>query len=783
MSTTDKIEMLANSQRHSTVSQMVNAMLSIHTTVDGKTNPDLLKAIREKDILLIRDLQRSGSESLESTLEAIVYEDNDEVLQSLSHLISEDGEKLSENSSQSIMKYAIDKSSLKCVRVFIDMGIKVSESKSSLIEKSIEKGDTSFLEYILENDPKLIRETRSYDGKSALHLAAECGKVAMVKVLLEGSKVDQVDNNGNTPLHLSAGSGYSGSEECMKILINKGANIEARNNQGLTPLHKAAIDRKRRNANFLISRNAQLNSKDINNISIIQTMSKKVPQSMEEFLKHLDSGIAMEKDDCNSDASINLDFTKLLDRRKFNNDTNDMTLFLDLVGSQFKEYVEHPLCQAFLYLKFYQVKWFFIVFVLASHLIFSVVYSTYAGILFVYLCAQDEKDTRDERWNLTSALECNISNTERNKHIVNVAAAAWAFLIISTFLYFLREVTKFISNKKNYFLRLDAYINIFIIVSVFLICHQGQPQLTNYKLKRWQFHVAVFSCLLLWVEMTFLVGKLPRFGKYVQMFRSVTMKMMEFSVAYGCLAIGFMMAFMILFSSDEPFNKFPGTLVSVFVMMLGEINYQELYYPQKEILNSTTGEIDGKTEFQQFPGTAQLIVILFVLVFSIVIMNLLVGLAVSDISALLKSGKRDQLIAQVELINYVEGACSSKLFKFLPLKFQCLFKNKVLNLGDNFEMYVPVKYSDINDRRFTTGIKRMLYEHCKRKEDEEKQKEQEKELSDIKAQLVELKNMLSLLQVMKDNDRPREDSPTESGSDFILFNHSNNSSLNQTTSA
>ena len=54
MSTTDKIEMLANSQRHSTVSQMVNAMLSIHTTVDGKTNPDLLKAIREKDILLIR---------------------------------------------------------------------------------------------------------------------------------------------------------------------------------------------------------------------------------------------------------------------------------------------------------------------------------------------------------------------------------------------------------------------------------------------------------------------------------------------------------------------------------------------------------------------------------------------------------------------------------------------------------------------------------------------------------------------------------------------------------
>jgi len=569
----------------------------------------------------------------------------------------------------------------------------------------------------------------------------------------------------------------------MRILINKGANIEARNNNGLTPLHKAAIDRRRHNANFLISKNAQLNSKDNNDFSIVQTLSKKVPQSMEEFRKHLDSGIAMEKDDCNSDASINLDFTKLLDRRKFNNDTNDMTLFLDLVGSPFKEYVEHPLCQAFLYLKFYQVKWFFIVFVLASHLIFSVVYSTYAGILFAYLCAQDEKDTRDERWNLTLALECNISNTEKNHRIVNCASAAWIFLIIFIIFYFLREVTKFISDKKKYFLRLDAYINIFIIVSVFLICHQGKPQLTNYKLKRWQFHVAVFSCLLLWVEMTFLVGKLPRFGKHVQMFRSVTMKMMEFSVAYGCLAVGFMMAFMILFSSNEPFNKFPGTLVSVFVMMLGEINYQELYYPQKEILNSTTGAIEGETEFQQFPGSAQLIVILFVLVFSIVIMNLLVGLAVSDISALLKSGKRDQLIAQVELINYVEGACSSKLFEFLPLKIQGLFKNKVLNLGDSFDMYVPVKYSDINDKCFTIGIKKLLYEHCKRKEEEEKQKEHERELSDIKAQLADLKNMISLLQVTKDNAKPREDSLSESGADFILFNQCDNSSVNQTTSA
>lgn len=429
---------------------------------------------------------------------------------------------------------------------------------------------------------------------------------------------------------------------------------------------------------------------------------------MEEFIKHLDSGIVMEKEDHNRDASINLDFTKLIDRKKFSDDTNDMTLFLELVESPFKEYIEHPLCNAFLYLKFYQVKWFFVIFILASHLIFSVVYSVYAGILFGFLCAQDDEATRNHRWDFLYSYECKMSNKDNNHHIVNLAASAWTFLILFITVYLLREVIKFISDKTHYFIRWDAYRNIFIIISVFLICYQGQPKQGHYELQTWQFHVAVVSCLLLWVEMTFLVGKLPRFGKHVQMFRSVTLKMFEFFIAYGCLAFGFMMAFMILFSSAEPFNKFPGTLVSVFVMMLGEINYQDLYYPQTEKLNNITGVIEGVTENQQFPGTAQMIVICFVLIFSIVIMNLLVGLAVSDISALLKSGKRDQLIAQVELINYVESFCSSKLFKFLPQRLQELFRKHVLNLGDTFDMYVPVKYSDINDTSFTTDRKSVV---------------------------------------------------------------------------
>ena len=147
-------------------------------------------------------------------------------------------------------------------------------------------------------------------------------------------------------------------------------------------------------------------------------------------------------------------------------------------------------------------------------------------------------------------------------------------------------------------------------------------------------------------------------------------------------------------------------------MMLGEMNYQDLYYPKKQFLNNT--RIEDNVEDQQFPGTAQLIMILFLVVFSLVIMNLLVGMAVSDIQTLSKSGKRNQLIAQIELIGYVENMLSSKGFKLLPPRLQIWLKNKVLCLEESFKMEINVRYSDITDTTLSKRLKKLLHQHCLR---------------------------------------------------------------------
>jgi len=175
-------------------------------------------------------------------------------------------------------------------------------------------------------------------------------------------------------------------------------------------------------------------------------------------------------------------------------------------------------------------------------------------------------------------------------------------------------------------------------------------------------------------------------------------------------------------------------------MMLGEINYQDLYYPKKQFLNET--RIEDDVLDQQFPGMAQFMIILFLVVFSLVIMNLLVGLAVSDINTLLKTGKRDQLINQVELISYVESISTSRLFKILPLKLQDLFKNRVLCRGKAFKRVISVRYSDITDKTFPESLKKILHQHHLRIKEEKEIKDQKRELENMKENLNEIKEKL-----------------------------------------
>ena len=106
---------------------------------------------------------------------------------------------------------------------------------------------------------------------------------------------------------------------------------------------------------------------------------------------------------------------------------------------------------------------------------------------------------------------------------------AQIMLILCLFIYLGKELFTMKTYKSigfiKYLKRVGTYRNIAIIISITLVTFNGFPRPKGKTKKvepvflRWQYHVASFTCLLVWVEMAAFFSKIPLFGKYCHMFR------------------------------------------------------------------------------------------------------------------------------------------------------------------------------------------------------------------------------------------------------------------------
>ena len=97
------------------------------------------------------------------------------------------------------------------------------------------------------------------------------------------------------------------------------------------------------------------------------------------------------------------------------------------------------------------------------------------------------------------------------------------------------------------------------------------------------------------------------------------------------------------FFQDHYAFRHPSVVFKVFVMMLGEIEYDGLFK------NDCDPE-EGPCPEVLFPGTSHILVAFFILMISMVLMNVLFGMAVADIQ-----------------VNNVIRECHKKLFHLLDI--------------------------------------------------------------------------------------------------------------------
>lgn len=211
----------------------------------------------------------------------------------------------------------------------------------------------------------------------------------------------------------------------------------------------------------------------------------------------------------------------------------------------------------------------------------------------------------------------------------------------------------------------------------------------------WQYHVAAIVIFLVWLELMMIVGRFPMFGLYVQMFTKVAVNFAKFLLAYCCLLIAFGLSFGVLFNSYPAFKGVHWTLLKTITMMSGELEFEDIFYDEKYPI--------------QFPVTSHAMFFAFVILVTIILTNLLVGLAVSDIQGLQTSAGLDRLTRQVELVARLESLFFSKLLRPVPPALIQMCQRGALLRTSRYRLQFHFRPNDPRDRSLPKELASNIY--------------------------------------------------------------------------
>ncbi|XP_017351760.1 transient receptor potential cation channel subfamily A member 1a [Ictalurus punctatus] len=176
------------------------------------------------------------------------------------------------------------------------------------------------------------------------------------------------------------------------------------------------------------------------------------------------------------------------------------------------------------------------------------------------------------------------------------------------------------------------------------------PLLLNVK-KSWHWQAGALASLGSWVNLLLYLQRFQRFGIYVVMFREICKTLLSIILIFVYLILAFALAFYALMIEQKHFGRMFLSLMQTFAMMAGEINYQDNFmkpYMARHL---------------PFPVLTYFIFIWFVLLVPILLMNLLIGLAVGDIAEVKNNACLKQIGMQIELHTNLEERLPSWFVK------------------------------------------------------------------------------------------------------------------------
>ncbi|XP_073950736.1 transient receptor potential cation channel subfamily A member 1 homolog [Choristoneura fumiferana] len=544
---------------------------------------------------------------------------------------------------------AIESGDLDAVQVLIRRGAsvnRVSDQNDTALHIAVHH--PHILKYLLDETD--VKNCFNDQGSAPIHLAVGINKLQSVRLLLD-IKQQHIELSTEVQTKRLLRGPSRGRLPSMDLKsdvsrypfrqVRTLTQILSLDGNGYTPLHLAAKQRNMSMITMLLRKGAKLSTKGARGRTALEIIAREFYNPSKCFELIFDEFISTKL--VVSDTVVKVDYNALTAR----NGMTQMKVIEELVRCGQRKTLIHPLIESLLYLKWKHLLPLFYA-MIGIYTTFLMTFNVFVVHVIHY------RDKNKNSYN-TSVL----SNSE-------VAWSdlfyGWYWLLItliysSIALLLLQELFYMYLRKFRYFLTLESWVKLTCLTLGGIV-----PIAESLAVQpSWHRHAASTALLLTWLQTMFLVSRFPRWGYYVLIFGKVTVNIFKILLTSICLIIGFSFCFMIEFQWAPPFDDPFAAFVKTVVMMSSEFEYETLF------------DNEHASDLQDTKTVIRLVFVLFVIFVAIILMNFMIGVAVSDINDLQMAGSIKRLEKQVELLSSLEILVNNPLFANLYTK---RFSNK-----------------------------------------------------------------------------------------------------------
>ena len=141
------------------------------------------------------------------------------------------------------------------------------------------------------------------------------------------------------------------------------------------------------------------------------------------------------------------------------------------------------------------------------------------------------------------------------------------FTYLALFLRICKEIVDLIAHKEKYFLSVENWLQILIILSTATFFYLA------YVNVKYGTHCAAWAIALMWMDFTLTVGRLNDMGEYIFMVVNVTKKLVKFLGLYIPVMMAFTFGMHILNNQVRAYSGVWTSFLRTFVHMTGESEF------------------------------------------------------------------------------------------------------------------------------------------------------------------------------------------------------------------